>query len=145
MRQKHETSVSILTVGEFEPDRPLLQEITGRFGWRLFEAPDRYRALQTLAQHPIQVVLAESHMPQWDWKKVLRDLRRMPHPPQLIVASRTADDRLWAEVLNIGGYDVLPKPLERDEVERVVAAAVRHYQLPASAVSGVSAPAASVA
>ena len=61
---------------------------------------------------------------------MLRDLRRLAQPPQLIVTSRTADDYLWAEVLNIGGYDVLPQPLERDEVERVVAAARRQYTRP---------------
>jgi DNA-binding response OmpR family regulator len=46
----------------------------------------------------------------------------------LIVTSRTADEHLWAEVLNIGGYDVLPQPFNRDEVERVVAAARRHFE-----------------
>jgi len=55
------------------------------------------------------------------------DLRDLPDPPQLVVTSRTADDYLWSEVLNCGGYDVLPRPLNRDEVERVVAAAGRHY------------------
>lgn len=30
-----------------------------------------------------------------------------------------ADERLWAEVLNLGGYDVLPTPFEPDEVTRV--------------------------
>lgn len=34
--------------------------------------------------------------------------------------SRLADESLWAEVLNLGGYDVLPTPLVEDEVTRVV-------------------------
>jgi hypothetical protein len=40
-------------------------------------------------------------------------------PPELIVASRAADDSLWAEVVTFGGYDVLPQPFERDELKRV--------------------------
>jgi FixJ family two-component response regulator len=40
--------------------------------------------------------------------------------------SRHADERLWAEVLNLGGYDLLAKPLEGDEVSRVVEMACRH-------------------
>ncbi len=44
----------------------------------------------------------------------------------LIVVSRDADDALWAEVLNLAGFDVLSKPFHREEVERVVSSALRH-------------------
>lgn len=119
--------VSTLLVGEFQQDRPLLYEVFSRLKWRLFEARERRRALDYLERNDTQVVIAESELPGWDWKQVLHDLRRFLPQPQLIVASRTADDYLWAEVLNVGGFDVLPQPLERDELERVVAAARRHF------------------
>lgn len=125
-------TVSALAIGAFEQDRPLLQDIFHNLGWTLLEARDRRRAMQHLERHSVNVVLAESDVPNWNWKKVLNDLRRLAQPPQLIVASRTADDYLWSEVLNIGGYDVLPQPLDRDEVERVVASAYRHHALPAA-------------
>jgi len=138
--------VTALAVGEYETDRLLLHDIFRGFGWRLFEAPDRRRALECLQRHPVQVVLAETDVPHWNWRKVLSDLRRLPLPPQLVVTSRTADDYLWAEVLNVGGYDVLAQPLERDEVERVIASAYRHFEVrPQSVVRGLIAPAASVA
>jgi DNA-binding NtrC family response regulator len=41
-------------------------------------------------------------------------------PPNLIVTSRLADDELWAEVLNLGGYDVLAQPFDPQEVYRIV-------------------------
>src|SRR3954447_15019271 len=119
-------TVKALAIGSFEQDRPLLQDIFRNLGWTLFEASNHRHAMQHLQRHAIEVVIAESDLPNWNWKKVLADLRRLAQPPQLIVTSRTADDYLWSEVLNIGGYDVLPQPLERDEVERVVAAARRH-------------------
>jgi len=40
----------------------------------------------------------------------------MPFPPKLIVTWRLADERLWAEVLNLGGFDVLGQPLYAREV-----------------------------
>ena len=120
-------NVSALLVGEYETDRLLLHGIFRDAGWRLLEAPDRRRALDCLDRQPVQVVISERDGPRWNWKWVLNDLRALAHPPQLIVTSRTADDSLWAEVLNIGGYDVLPQPFDRDEVERVVAAARRHF------------------
>jgi DNA-binding response OmpR family regulator len=36
------------------------------------------------------------------------------------VTSRHADDRLWAEALNLGAWDVLAKPFDPGEVVRVV-------------------------
>ena len=126
MAKRQENLTSVLAIGEFTSDRLLLHDIFHKPGWKLMEAHDRRRAMQILERQPVQVVIAERELPNWDWKKVLSDIRRLAQPPQLIVTSRTADDYLWAEVLNIGGYDVLPQPLERDEVERVVAAAGRH-------------------
>jgi DNA-binding response OmpR family regulator len=120
--------VSALLIGEYDADRLFLHGIFRDAGWRLFEAPDRRRALDCLDRHPVQVVISEKEGPRWHWKVLLADLRRFAHPPQLIVTSRTADDHLWAEVLNIGGYDVLPQPFAREEVERVVAAARRHFE-----------------
>src|SRR5215831_10670378 len=97
-------SICALLVGEYEEDRILMHETFAEAGWRLLEARDRKRALRHLDRDPIQVVIASCEVPDWDWKRVLRNLRRMPRPPQLIVTSRTADERLWSEVLNCGGY-----------------------------------------
>ena len=120
-------SICALLVGEFEEDRRLVYETFEEAGWRLLEAPDRKRALRHLDNDLIQVVITTCEVPNWDWKRVLRNLRRMSRPPQLIVTSRTADERLWSEVLNCGGYDVLPQPFRKDEIQRVIAAAHRQY------------------
>jgi FixJ family two-component response regulator len=45
----------------------------------------------------------------------------------LIVASRLADDHLWAEALNLGAWDVLAKPFDRREVFRSVKSAWQHW------------------
>jgi len=145
MPENRDQAVSALAVGEYESDRLLLHEIFRRCGWRLFEARDRRRALECLEKNPVQVVIVESEVRNWNWRKVLNDLRRMVTPPQLVVTSRTADDYLWAEVLNVGGFDVLAQPLEPDEVERVIASAWRHFDVKPQRASRLISPAASVA
>jgi DNA-binding response OmpR family regulator len=122
-----EDSVCALLLGEHDEGQLLIQQVFQDAGWRLLEAGDRKKARQHLDHDAIHVVIARSEAPGWDWREVLRNLRRRAHPPQLIVTSRTADEHLWSEVLNCGGYDVLPEPFHRDEIERVVAAARRHY------------------
>jgi len=119
--------VSALLAGAYEEDGLLVRDVFRKSGWRLFEAPDRRRATECLKRHRIQVVIVKSDMPDWSWQEVLNHLRGLAHPPLLIVTSRTADEHLWAEVLNIGGWDVLSQPFERDEVVRVVASARRHF------------------
>lgn len=134
--------VSALLVGSYERDRPVVHDVFRNRDWRLFEARDRRRGLECLERHPVHVVLAESQIPDWNWQRILADLRRLTPAPQLVVTSRTADDYLWAEVLNVGGYDVLAQPLDRDEVERVIAAARRHYDVrPRRAAGGAVSPA----
>ncbi len=123
-----EVPISALLVGDFSTERLLMKDIFRKRGWQLWEAPDRKRALDSLEQNEVQVVITESDLPRWNWRKVLSDLHRLSVPPQLVVTSRTADEYLWAEVLNVGAFDVLAQPLDREEVERVVAAASRHFE-----------------
>jgi len=130
MNKTGENAICALLWGEFAEERVLLHEIFRKPGWRLFEAGDRRKALQCLERNPVQVVIADSAGHNWSWKSVLQDLRRLALPPQLLVAARQADDSLWAEVLNFGAYDLLARPLVREEVERVVESARRHFHAP---------------
>ena len=123
----HKESVSALLAGAYEEDRLLVRDVFRKSGWRLFEAAVRRRATECLKRHTVHVVIVKSDMPDWRWQEALNHLRCLAHPPLLIVTSRTADEYLWAEVLNIGGWDVLSQPFERDEVVRVVASARRHF------------------
>lgn len=127
MKTTSEFSVCAVLVGEHEEGRQLLHDVFRDAGWLLLEARDRRTALECLARHPVQVVIASCEQGEFSWKKVLDNLRHRQPPPQLIVTCRTADEQLWSEVLNCGGYDVLPQPFQRDEIERVVASARRHY------------------
>lgn len=117
-----------LLVGAGPESRLVMLDVFRKAGWRLREASDRKHALDCLERHPVQVVVLNAHLANWPWKQALRDLQHRARPPQLVVCSRTAGEALWAEVLNLGGYDVLVEPFERPEVERVIASARRHFE-----------------
>lgn len=65
-----------------------------------------------------QVVLSEADLPDGNWKDVLEyvALSASEHyqlvPPQVIVISRLADERLWTEVLDRGAFNLLTKPFD---------------------------------
>jgi DNA-binding response OmpR family regulator len=52
-------------------------------------------------------------------------MQTLDYPPPLIVSDRLADERLWAEVLNLGAYDLLAMPFDAKEVLHAVSAARR--------------------
>jgi len=51
-----------------------------------------------------------------NWKDVLAAIQQLPRTPLLIVTARLADELLWAEVLNLGGHDVLSQPFQVSEL-----------------------------
>jgi DNA-binding response OmpR family regulator len=73
------------------------------------------------------ILICERDLPDGTWKDVLDRLQSMAKAPLLLVVSRHADESLWAEVLNLGGYDVLLKPFDRSEVTRVIGMAWRQW------------------
>ena len=69
--------------------------------------------------------MCEALLPDGSWKDLLVGMERTKASPVLVVTSNIADESLWAEVLNLGGYDVLAQPFDRAEVIRVVESAMR--------------------
>jgi DNA-binding response OmpR family regulator len=80
-------------------------------------------AFRLLSSCPVSAIITNDALPDGGWARILGHVQAQSRPPNLIVASRLADERLWAEVLNLGGYDVLIKPFVADEVRRVVSLA----------------------
>ena len=99
-----------------------LRNVFGRSNWQLHTARTADEARARLRGEPIPVVLCARNLPDGDWRTVLKFAEGLVHPPKLIVFSRHADDRLWAEVLNCGGFDVLDFPARPPQIFRAVGA-----------------------
>ena len=119
--------VSVLAVGATNEDQTNLENIFTEWGWELHRVRTRREAHAFLDRNPVGVVISERELPEGGWREMLDDLQQRSEPPALVVTSRLADESLWAEVLNMGGYDVLAEPLDSEEVTRVVSAAARHF------------------
>ncbi len=107
---------TILLVSSNEEDYKVLSGILGASicSLRCARTCREARAL-VLRESPF-TVLCERDLPDGTWKDVLDAIERAGHASCLIVVSRLADESLWAEVLNAGGFDVLAKPFDRQEV-----------------------------
>lgn len=74
------------------------------------------------------MLLCERDRADGSWEDLLAATAGLLAPPNLIVFSRLADESLWAEVLNMGGFDVLITPFQPEEVLRVNFAAWSRWE-----------------
>jgi DNA-binding NtrC family response regulator len=110
-------------------ERAALNGILVRAGCAVHYAATLDDVAVAVSQKGIGVVLCENQLScGCSWRDVLAQLQDLPLPPALIVADRLADEALWAEVLNLGGYDLLVKPFDPTEVARVVELALLWWE-----------------
>ena len=127
---------NVLAVNLSWEDHEFLRGIFQTAGWHLQRAPTIETVLQFMERAVLPVLICEVQLPDGLWSALLRRAERFPRPPRLVVASRLADERLWAEVLNLGGFDVLSTPFEASEVRHVVAHAWESWHGQWKSVSG---------
>ena len=98
--------------------------------WNLISAPDFQAARAAVSTwSSVDVIICSTCFSSGaSWKDLLHEVQQTPAPPQLIVADRFADDGLWAEVLNLGGHDLLATPFDAREVLYAVGMACRHRE-----------------
>lgn len=119
-------NISVLVVSANREDYTAVCRILRHGQWRISRALSCNEALPLMREQSFAVVLCEKDLPDGCWRDLVKHAAELPNPPALLVISRYADDKLWSDVLNTGGYDVLPKPLDSGEVTRVIGMAWRH-------------------
>lgn len=117
----------VLSVSPIEEDHTALERIL-RSPWQLSRTETLSSAVTHIARREFSVIICEQELTSGSWKDVLNHARSVLHPPLVVVSSRLADERLWAEALNLGAYDVLAKPFDPTEVRRVVGLAGARWQ-----------------
>jgi DNA-binding NtrC family response regulator len=118
-------SARLLLVSEAVEDHEIIRRMLRMAWWPVASVRTFSEAADRLQQMVSPVVLCDQYLPDGSWRDVLDYISVCSNAPLLIVASRLADDPLWAEVLNLGGFDVLAKPFNESEVQNVVASAFR--------------------
>ena len=122
-------NIPVLSVSPAAGDHTDLEALLPWPQWKVHRAASVASALAQL-QHvrPMPLVVCERDLFQAAWQDLLMQTRLLPERPFFIVTSRSADDHLWAEALNLGAYDVLTKPFEIVELIRSLTLAWQHSQ-----------------
>lgn len=112
--------VALLAITSNGESLSRFQEIAASSKWKLTSACGCAEARQIFEKECIPVIVTDTALSDGHWRDVLETCAKLPESPLLIVTSLHADELLWAEVLNLGGYDVLMQPFDRAEVTRVI-------------------------
>ena len=103
MAEKPIANPTILAVFPAAEDRASLIDIFAHSGWKIRFTRVLAETQRALLRSAVGVVISDSCFSDGNcWQDLLHELRQMEGPPPLIVADRLADERLWAEVLNLG-------------------------------------------
>lgn len=134
-----ENLTTVLVVSPFEDDHAVLRRMLIDSEWNVVSVATSMDARKALHETEVDIVITECEFTDGlSWRDLLTDIENMHGSQPVIVISALADGRLWAEVLNLGGYDLLIKPLAPTEVLQVVAMAGRQARNVRQSRAGVS-------
>jgi DNA-binding NtrC family response regulator len=123
-----ERRFEVLLIAQHTLETAPLQKILSEYQCELYVVRTPQQGLRFLEAHPLGVIIYDISEPSAErWQDLLRQLSEIYPTPRLIVASRIGDETMWAEVLNLGGFDLLLKPYDPDEVRRVSTHAWRSW------------------
>jgi DNA-binding response OmpR family regulator len=105
-----------------------LERVIAHTRWQLKVVHSVAEAVDAIQTLPISVVLCDRELDDGNWLDLVRATDNMnPQPPTIVLSDRH-DDRLWADVLSCGAYDLLMRPLNAREVYSLVPMAWRRWR-----------------
>jgi hypothetical protein len=92
-----------------DEDRLSLERILSPCEWVVIWTRTRTEAISAIRRTAAPNIVCDPRFTDGDWRELWYELGKDPCPPEFILASRLCDERLWTELLNLGGYN-LSKP-----------------------------------
>ena len=119
----------ILVVDDEADIRSLLRILLEKDGYRVLEAADGIKALETLRDHgDVSLILMDIMMPNLDGFQTARALRNKTDAPILFLTARSSDNDKSRAYLN-GGDDYIVKPFHATDLRLKVGAMLRRFDL----------------
>ena len=116
-RSKRKTAQPfVLTISPVAGDWTDARRVLSRTDYPLAFARDVDRARKILSELPVAVILIEADELGSSWREVLAELDAPGRAPNVVVMTRCASERLWVEVLDSGGFDLVAKPVTDREL-----------------------------
>jgi DNA-binding NtrC family response regulator len=137
MLKGHSMRRGVLFVSPRREDATVLSHMLRSVSTSLHHVNDLQHARAIMQGEPYQVVLTEANLPDGNWRDVLELAQKTEPASEVIVTDASADARFWAEVLNLGAYDLIAQPFATAEVQRILSNACSRLAAPAKTVTAI--------
>jgi DNA-binding NtrC family response regulator len=114
-----------------ERDRAVLRDLSNSRHWDVSFATTCPDALALIGRSKAQILFMDRDLGGSDWRETMSTFASSSNKICIMLVSRVVDSDLWNEVVQNGGYEVLPKPLRADDVSRAVGLAWSYWSSPA--------------
>jgi DNA-binding NtrC family response regulator len=101
-------------------DREYLRRLVKEHKMRPVEVGTCREALSAIGEFGATVVFCDEHLP---WRDLLSYLAEDCSPPRVIVVGAAPCESLCADVIHLGGFDVVAKPFADEDIEWVLSSA----------------------
>jgi DNA-binding NarL/FixJ family response regulator len=118
--------LAVLAVVSCEGDLVSLKLVLQQDRWSPTCAHSYAEAAAFLLEHAPSIVVSEARLPDEAGEDPVTRLVAQGHPAGVMVIGRTADEKLWRDVLAFGGHGGLERPSALEDVAQGVQAAWQH-------------------
>jgi len=122
-------STTVLVVDDEDGIRQALNRFLTRLGYRVLQAASGAEALDRQAAEQPQVMLSDIRMPNMTGVELVPKALTVDSDLAIIMLTAIDEPRTAIECLKLGAYDYLIKPVDLDELEMSLQAALRQRQL----------------
>lgn len=123
-----EKQISILLTSAQRDDARNLQTVLDGTLWSVIEAENRTEAVRRLKEKEVSIVLCDRDFGDAPWQQTMQELIAARRGVCVILLSGVADQYLWDEVVRLGGFDVLTRPFQREQVISLLMFAYTHWK-----------------
>ncbi len=120
---------SILVVDDEENMGKILSKVLNLEGYHVTTFNDPREALGFLETNTIDVVLSDIRMPTMNGHEVLRRLKEMGQPCEVIMMTAFGTIEGAIECVKLGAFDYITKPFKTDEMLMTISKAFEHKRL----------------
>lgn len=111
---------TILLVDDEAEIRELVGEFLQRRGYRIKTAASGEEGLAMVRQAPPDLILLDVYMPGMNGVEVLRQISRSHPRVGVIMLTASQEEPLLKTTLDLGAFDILPKPVDLNQLELAV-------------------------
>lgn len=116
----------VLVVDDNARARQSMVDVLQAAGHEVIACASAIEALKVTEQHPLEVIITDLQMPGMDGLAFIRTLSQRGHDAQIVMVTAFASVGSAVEAMRFGAFDYIEKPFDVEQLEQLVARALRH-------------------